>query len=80
MPYPKRPASPPEMDAERARKAALHELKFTKNHPKQALGDYIFFGKHGNIGSLTLFGSQPFRWRLMYLTFPGWIWVSTPTK
>ncbi|WP_236693202.1 hypothetical protein, partial [Pseudomonas syringae group genomosp. 3] len=47
MPYPKRPASPPEMDAERARKAALHEMEFTKNHPKQALGDYIFFGKHG---------------------------------
>ncbi|WP_221035636.1 hypothetical protein, partial [Pseudomonas savastanoi] len=38
MPYPKRPAIPPEMDIERARKAAFHELKFTKNHPKQALG------------------------------------------
>ncbi|KOP50968.1 hypothetical protein OX90_28860, partial [Pseudomonas coronafaciens pv. porri] len=29
---------------------------------------YIFFGRHGNIVSLTLFGSQPFRWRLMYIT------------
>ncbi|WP_218967790.1 hypothetical protein, partial [Pseudomonas syringae] len=65
--------SPPEMDGQRDREATLKDLEFTKNHPKQSLGGYAFFDKHGNIRLLSLLGSQPCAWQFTLTTFPGWI-------